>query len=177
MFRNFIFTLLLVLFVGCDDVFVSLENDDYDEPNEPQYTFDINPRLPIDDNGYYHLTMDRNQWGTTHRISGNVYNEDKTPVELFWVQWESNLYWYLGDTLGYIISGHLNDSGIYVYSDTSYMIGFNGMEVPTSNSMSYSNSSGEVNNMIRPVQTMIGDTLRLTYHFYNGSDYIDIILD
>ena len=93
------------------------------------------------------------------------------------MEWESNLYWYLGDTLGYIINRNLNNSGVYVTIDTSYIIGFNGMEVPTSNGISYSNSNGEINNMIGPIRSMVGDTMRLSYKTYDTSGYIDIVLD
>jgi hypothetical protein len=134
-------------------------------------------RLPVDGNGYYHLTINRNTWQTLHRVSGNVVTEDGNPIEFFWVEWESDLYWYLGDTLGYIINRHLNDSGVYVSVDTSYMIGFNGMEVPTTNIVSYSNSHGEVNNMIAPVKSMIGDTLTLTAIWYNSEKRFGIVLD
>jgi hypothetical protein len=134
-------------------------------------------RLPVDGNGYYHLTIKRNTWQTLHRVSGNVVTEDGNPIEFFWVEWESDLYWYLGDTLGYIINRHLNDSGVYVSVDTSYMIGFNGMEVPTTNIVSYSNSHGEVNNMIAPVKSMIGDTLTLTAIWYNSEKRFGIVLD
>ena len=51
------------------------------------------------------------------------------------------------------------------------------MEVPTSNSISYSNSSGEINNMIAPVRSMVGDTMRLMYSYYNGMDSIMIVLE
>ena len=65
--------------------------------------------------------------------------------------------------------------------DTSYIIGFDGFEVPTSNSISYSNSSGEINNMIAPVRTMAGDTLTLTWYYSDGFDIrngaIEIVLN
>ena len=41
------------------------------------------------------------------------------------------------------------------------------MEVPTSNSTSVSNADGEVSNMIAPVKTMIGDTLVLTWIYFD----------
>ena len=93
------------------------------------------------------------------------------------VEWESDLYWYLGDTLGYIVTQYLSSEAQYVSVDTSYMIGFNGLEVPTSNSYSYSNSYGQVSNMIAPVQSMIGDTLRLRAGWYGGSKTFNIVLD
>ncbi len=158
------------LFVGCEDSIVSSE-DEYSE----SISFDM--RLPIDVNGYYHLEMNENSWQTLHRVSGSVSVEDSIPVEFFWVEWESDLYWYLGDTLGYIVNRHLNNSGVYVSVDTSYMVGFSGMEVPTSNSISYSNGGGEINNMIAPVRSMIGDTLTLTAIWYNSEKNFKIVLD
>jgi len=51
------------------------------------------------------------------------------------------------------------------------------MEVPTSNIISYSNSNGELNNMIAPVQSMVGDTMKLTARWYDGKKDFYIILD
>lgn len=158
------------LFIGCEDSRVYNEYElDYN------IVFDVG--LPLDVNGYFHLQMNRNSWQTLHRVSGLITDNNYNSIEGFWVEWDSNLYWYLGDTLGYIITEHLNDNAVYVSVDTSYMIGFDGMEVPTSNVISYSNGRGEVNNMIAPVKTMIGDTLTLTAYWYNGQQSFDIVLD
>ncbi len=156
------------LFIGCEDEIIIASEEE---------NVSFNMRLPIDGNGYYHLTMDRDNWQTLHRVSGSTYTSDGNPIEFFWIEWESDLYWYIGDTLGYMINRHLNDSGVYVSIDTSYMIGFSGMEVPTSNVISYSNSSGEINNMIAPVRSMIGDTLTLTAIWYNSEEDFKIVLD
>ena len=87
-----------------------------------------------------------------------------------------------GDTLGYIVNRNFNDDGMYVSVDTSYITGFNGMEVPTINCCSYSNSYGEVNTMIAPVQTMVGDTMTIRMYFWNNEyeliqEFIHIVLD
>jgi len=156
------------LFTGCEDKIIIASEEE---------NVSFNMRLPIDGNGYYHLTMDRNNWQTLHRVSGSTYTNDGNPIEYFWVEWESDLYWYLGDTLGYVVNTQLTDNGVYVSIDTSYMIGFNGMEVPTSNMISYSNSSGEINNMIAPVRSMIGDTLTLTAIWYDSEEKFQIVLD
>ena len=158
----------LLFFFSCEEWLT-------DEDDE-SYTIEIDARLPVDANGYYHLTLERNNWQTVHRVSGHV-SSDGYAVENFWVEWDSNLLWYMGDTLGYIVNQYQNNSGVYVSVDTSYIIGFNGMEVPTSNSISYSNSSGEINNMIAPVRSMVGDTMRLRYSYYNGMDSIMIVLE
>ena len=56
---------------------------------------------------------------------------------------------------------------IYVSYDTTHITGFSGMEVPTSNKASYSNARGEVNNMIAPVQIMVGDTMILRWQYFD----------
>ena len=133
-----------------------------------EYSIDFQIGLPLDLNGYYHLTIDETKWQTLHRVEGVVTDGYDNLVEGFWVEWESDLYWYLGDTLGYIVNRNFNDDGMYVSIDTSYVIGFNGMEVPTINPASYSNSDGEVNTMIAPVQSMIGDTMTIRMYFWNN---------
>jgi hypothetical protein len=143
-----------------------------------EYSIDFQIGLPLDLNGYYHLTIDETKWQTLHRVEGVVTDGYDNLVEGFWVEWESDLYWYLGDTLGYIITMYLNDVATYVSVDTSYMVGFSGMEVPTSNMISYSNSYGQINNMIAPIRSMVGDTLTLTAYWYDdGKRSFKIVLD
>ena len=169
--RNVIVSSFLII-VGCD----TRVGPDYDE-----LFFDVDARLSLDENGYYHLVMERDSWQTLHRISGSVYTEDE-PAELIRFNWYSSHYWYIGDTLGYVVSFGLTDDLEYVSYDTNYVTWFNGSEVPTTNCCSYSNSDGEVNNMIAPVQTMIGDTMTIGYRwsdYYNNLNEgtIEIVLD
>ena len=161
--------LLSLVIFGCD-------GENSLSPEATEYKVAVDVRLPVDANGYYHLTIDRSKWQTLHRVSGTV-SSDGYAVENFWVEWESDLYWYLGDTLGYIINRNFNDNGLYVSVDTSYIVGFNGIEVPASNMISYSNRYGEINNMIAPVRSMIGDTLVLTANWYNSDKSYGIVLD
>ena len=100
-------------------------------------------------------------WQTLHRISGSV-----SPVEEDWaltkVYWSSSHYWIIGDTLGYIVhfNNPFNDTNHwYQTPDTSYITFFEGFEVPTINSASYSTNDGEINSMFAPVKSMIGDTV------------------
>ena len=154
-------SLLFLLLFGCSDSVSSFESVEPDV-----IRVELNPRLNVDDNGYYHLELSNN-WQTLHRLSGTAYIND-VPLEVLRVQWESSHYWYLGDTLGYIVNRYLTENGVYVSVDTSYVIGFNGMEVPTINPASYSNSDGEVNTMIAPVQSMVGDTMTIRMYFWNN---------
>jgi hypothetical protein len=152
--------------------FISCEDNSYN--NQHEVTFDM--RLNKDDNGYYHLTLDKNKWQTLHRVTGSVTNINRN-VENFWLEWESNLYWYIGDTLGYVVSRGLTDDLVYVNYDTNYVTWFNGYEVPTSNQISYSNSNGVFHNMIAPVKSMTGDTMKLSTYWYDGNKDFYIVLD
>ena len=153
------------LFVGCSS------------PYEPEFNsveFELNSNLSADENGYYHLTLDRTKWQTLHRISGNVYWDDGEPANVVKFAWGSNLYWEIGDTLGYIYSTSLTEDLVYVGYDTNYVTWFDGDEVPIVNGASYSNVDGEVNTMIAPVKSMIGDTCVIYYSYadsYYGREY------
>ena len=158
----------LLLLISCESP--TSYSDGYADLN-------FNLRLPQDENGFYHLEINRNKWQTIHRVTGSI-SQDGYGIENFMVAWESDLYWYLGDTLGYIVNREFSIyQGNYVTRDTSFIIGFDGMEVPTSNQMSYSNSKGEINNMIAPVRSMIGDTLYLTADWFSGTATWGIVLD
>ena len=146
------------------------------EDNNTHHELSFDLRLTEDGRGYHHLTLDKNNWQTLHRVSGLIRDEG-FGVENFWVEWESNLYWYIGDTLGYVVKRNFNDKGMYVSYDTTYLTQFSGMEVATSNMISYSNSNGEINNMIAPVKSMVGDTMKLTARWYDGSKDFYIILN
>jgi hypothetical protein len=150
--------ILLVLFSSCST----------EQENELNLQFDINPRLEKID-GEYYLDL-QETWQTLHRVSGTITNNN-LPIEGVKIYWKSNLYWYLDDTLGYVVKRGLSDDLEYKSYDTIYVTGFNGFEVPTSNEASYSNSKGEVNNMIAPVKIMVGDTLILSW-WYEYDSYI-----
>ena len=127
----------------------------------------VDPRLQIDTNGYYHLSVDTANWQTLHRFSGTA-KVDNEPLENLKLYWESSHYWVIGDTLGYVVKRTLSSlTGEYVYYDTTYVTQFNGMEVPTINSASYSNSIGEFNQMFAPVKTMISDTVTVWVYYWN----------
>ena len=146
------------------------------EDNNTHHELSFDLKLTEDGRGYHHLKLDESNWQTLHRVSGLIRDEG-FGVENFWVEWESNLYWYIGDTLGYVVKRNFNDEGMYVSYDTVYVTNFSGMEVPTSNKISYSSSDGVFNNMIAPVRSMIGDTLKLTAYWYDGSKDFSIVLD
>ena len=173
-----LYPLLSVLFLiywGCED-----NKNDNNDDNVDVIVFNLEPRLDQDVNGYYHLELNPSSFQTLHRLSGHIYLNDE-PLEVMKFQWESSHYWMLGDTLGYIVHQGLTDDLIYVSYDTTYITGFDGMEVPTVNSSSRSNSSGEVNTMFAPVLSMRGDTVDVFAKWILNNEWethiFEIVLD
>ncbi len=108
---------LIVLIIAVLAVFASfvsctVEDDIYIEPLIP--TLDIDGRLPIDDNGYYHLELNQNTNQTIHTVSGTVGNTiDLPPMK---VEWNSNLTWiYQGESVdtsnqsSYVVDGKVHN--------------------------------------------------------------------
>ena len=179
--------LLYLFLIGCEDTLylepVEEANNPIQEEIHQVFYFDSDGRLEMDSNGFYHLTIDTTNWQTLHRISGFITDSATTnPVVNCRVEWSSSHYWTLGDTLGYWIRQGLTDDLEWVSYDTSYVTGFDGQEVPTINPASYSNADGEVNTMIAPVQSMVGDTMTIWYSwggFYTRweTDSLKVILN
>ena len=179
--------LLYLFLIGCEDTLylepVEEANNPIQEEIHQVFYFDSDGRLEMDSNGFYHLTIDTTNWQTLHRISGFITDSATTnPVVNCRVEWSSSHYWTLGDTLGYWIRQGLTDDLEWVSYDTSYVVGFDGQQVPTVNPASYSNSVGDVNTMIAPVQSMVGDTMTIWYSWGGWyttweTDSIKIILN
>ncbi len=73
---------LLGFMWGC-----SPDDELYIEPQTP--IMELDGRLPIDGNGFYHLDLSDSSWQTIHRVTGRVrYVTEPTKIG-----WESNLYW------------------------------------------------------------------------------------
>ena len=158
--RVFLICNFILLLGGCDVTPIGSHYAD-------EINITVDPRLQIDTNGYYHLSIDSLKWQTIHRFSGTAKVDDES-LENLKLYWESSHYWVLGDTLGYVVKRTLSAlTGEYVYYDTTYVTQFSGMEVPTINSASYSNSSGEFNQMFAPVKTMISDTVTIWIYYWD----------
>ena len=105
-----ILLIILVLFSFLTSC--TVEDDIYIEPPIP--TLDIDGRLPIDDNGYYHLELNQNTNQTIHTVSGTVGNTiDLPPMK---VEWNSNLTWiYQGEDVStsnqasYVVDGKVHN--------------------------------------------------------------------
>ena len=178
------FFLLIFIYNCADPYFANLHSESNESNADYKFVMEYeNTGITKDNNDYFHLTIDRNNWQTLYRVRGIVYKDDE-PAENIKFYWESNLYWVLGDTLGYYIHRGLTDDLEYVSYDTTYVTGFSGMEVPTTNLSSVSGSDGEVSNMIAPVKSMIGDTLVLSIEIYDwifgdygGNAQMSFVLD
>tara|TARA_B100000029_G_scaffold447397_1_gene469126 strand:+ start:1065 stop:1655 length:591 start_codon:yes stop_codon:yes gene_type:complete len=174
-----ILIVLSIFLIGCEDNKFSHED----------INFEYNIDLPLDENGYYHLELGEN-WQTIQRLSATLtskhsetrYEKQRDLVETIRVYWESSHYWVMDDTLGYIVKRGLTDDLEYVYYDTLSITGFEGEPVNTINFYSYPVKTGdtiyEINTMLGPVQTMVGDTMKIWTYFWDLNDiYIENTLN
>ena len=79
-----------------------------------QQKLELDGRLPMDSNGYYHLELNQNTNQTIHTISGTV--DDYYSNEPLKVSWDSNLTWiYQGDDVStsnqssYVVNGKVHN--------------------------------------------------------------------
>jgi len=111
---GFLDYLLLIILLGLLIISTSCTKDDdiflLEEPK-----LELDGRLPLDNNGYYHLELRQDVHQTIHRVSGRVY--DYYQDEPLKVSWDSNLELYLQDEISvgtsnqssYVIDGRVNN--------------------------------------------------------------------
>jgi hypothetical protein len=154
----------LFLLVSCivGFLFSILSCTFYDnEPLLEEPILELDARLPIDMNGYYHLSLNPATNQTTHRISGKVINITE-PTK---ISWESNLYWWLlkGQVVAEITKTYVNYfTGEITYVNLPTLTNWQDVLVPTINTASYVGADGEINTVIAPIYRMKNDTLIVT---------------
>ena len=162
--RNFLTIVSILVLSACSSVVgLVIEN----------YEMTLNPRLEQNDDGYYLLTVVDNGTQTIHRISGHV-TLNGVPLEYQRVIWESSHYWFLSDSVAFIIRRNScptnqshNIQCVFVINsgviqDTVYLSQFEGIEIPTVNMVSLSAADGEINTVFAPIYAMMGDTVEVT---------------
>jgi hypothetical protein len=145
---------------------------------KPAISLELDGRLPIDKNGYYHLQLVSTSTQTIHRITGFVKNS----IEPIKVEWENNLFWWLrkGDTITNVTKLYINPlTGERNYVNLPPITTWRDELVPTINSSSYAGTNGEINTVIAPIYKMKGDTMRVTCKVleYNVSKQLNIVLE
>jgi hypothetical protein len=159
-----IFIIIVMMFQSCENPMV-------------EYTIEVDPQLEQDSNGYFHMTLDNNRWQTFNRFTGHVYREGK-PVENIRAEWESDFYWVISDTAGYVVDYAYTDDLTYIAIDTSYIyFGEEVFLVPIINPVSLSNADGEFNTIFAPVLTQRGDTVSVYVNVLNDGINFNVILD
>ena len=103
---------LLVVLVLLSSLMSCTVEDDILVLEQP--TLEIDGRLDMDSNGYYHLELNQNTNQTIHTVSGTVGNTLNLPP--LKVEWESNLQWVYQDMLvdvsnssSYVMDGTVNN--------------------------------------------------------------------
>jgi hypothetical protein len=170
MAKYFGLLVIILFFTSCDKDEIELQ--------QTELTLELDARLPVDSNGYYHLTLDSTKNQTIHRISGIVENN----IEPTKVSWESNLYWWLlkGQVVVEITKTYINYfTGEVTYVNLPPLTNWKDVIVPTINSSSYVSKDGEINTMIAPIYRMKNDTLvvEARVNEWNIREKIKIVLD
>ena len=164
-----ILLIIMALIIGFTN---SCEN-----PISDNYNISVDPRLDQDSSGYFHLTLDRNSWQTIHRFSGLVEYKG-APTDGVRVEWESDFYWTLTGTAGYVVDYAYTDDLVYIAIDTSYIyFGQEQFIVPIINPVSYSNADGEFNIMFAPVLSQRGDTATVFMNSLDNGLQFKVVLD
>ena len=146
--------------------------------SKPIPTLELDGRLPIDKNGYYHLQLIQTSAQTIHRISGLVKNTTE-PIK---VEWENNLFWWMlrGDIVANVTKLYFNPfNGTRNYVNLPPIVAWKDELVPTINSSSYAGTNGEINTIIAPIYKMKGDTMIVdcTILDYKVTKQIKIVLE
>ena len=125
--------------------------------------------LPLDNNGFYHLTLSKTTNQTLTRITGKLLVDGKpntipSPVETN-IEWTGSHYWILkrGDTVGTIYKTYFNQyTGQLQTTQLPNLTSQSDVIIPIVNSTSYSDfETGKVNTMAAPVLPMRGDTITI----------------
>jgi len=106
----FVVVLIVVLMILASSC--TKQDDDIFLLEQP--TLEIDGRLPIDGNGYYHLTLNQDTNQTIHTVSGTIDNYySNEPLK---VSWDSNLTWmYQGEVVStsnqasYVVDGKVHN--------------------------------------------------------------------
>ena len=100
--------IILIGFISAFLIFTSCSTEELDEVSIVP-TLELDGRLPIDTNGYYHLTLNQSTNQTIHRLTGRVLNT----IEPTKVSWWSNLTWELNGESVPTINGssYVSDDG------------------------------------------------------------------
>jgi hypothetical protein len=100
--------IILIGTISAFVIFTSCSTEELDEVSIVP-TLELDGRLPIDSNGYYHLTLNPYSNQTIHRITGRVLNTTE-PTK---VSWWSNLTWELNGESVPTINGssYVSDGG------------------------------------------------------------------
>lgn len=157
-------------------VMVSCTNEELYTEQIP--TLELDGRLPMDENGYYHLKLNPTTNQTIHRITGKVLNTTE-PTK---VSWDSNLYWWIlkGERVVNITKTYINYfTGELTYVNLPPLTNWQDVMVPTINSSSYVDDNNEINTVIAPIFGMRYDTLRVksTIREWNIIQEIKIVLE
>lgn len=174
--------IILFLFTGCTLVELETPTDYYELKIKGVLTEDGLDTLFRDTNGFYHLQLERYRNQTIRRVTGVILKNGIEPFPPEKIEWESNLYWWLlrSDTVAQITRTYFNPfTGALQQVILPPLLAQKDELVPTVNCCSYNGKGGEINTMIAPIRSMVGDTLIIQAYNYtsNKRTFTKVILE
>ena len=147
--------------------------------------------IKLDNNGFYHLTIDTSKFQNLARITGTFFVDDKpntTPSAVNErIEWSSDHFWILnaGDTVAQLVKTYFNTfTGKLMTVNLKPLIAYQTQLIPTINPVSYSDrNTGNVNTMFAPISPMKGDTIivtgkaKFTIEIPNSNLFSDVKID
>ena len=138
-----------LLSIGCAET-------EYDIKPKENYSLSIDSVLtqtgtqsvPKDRNGNYHLKLIPTPKQQVYRITGHILVNGKEPKVPLYVNWESNLFWYIreGDVIVNIAKSYINYyTGQFTIVQLPPLVSNKTEVVPTINSSSVSGINGSIN--------------------------------
>ena len=157
-----VLTVVSIFLIGCEL-----------EPQPIEYDFQLyGESLSLDENGFYHFDLNDgiiyNGITSRTKLTANTNNPNIQKIGFV-----ASHYWYVGDTLGYVVSRGLTDDLVYVSYDTTYITQFNGFEVPIINGASYTNLDTLAYSWAAVPFSMIGDTVYISASYFDEYEWLD----
>ena len=148
-------SLLFLLFIGCEDTRVGHEHD----------IANVTVVMPLIER----IELNDYTWQTLVTMYGTL--ESDANVEHIRIEWQSDMFWVVGDTTGYFrlncrtcIDGFWYDQDGVIEPMT---YNFHAM-APVTNQVSLADSDGEFGNVLAPVRSMVDKSMWLWWSI-NGT--------
>ena len=156
--KNLVASLLFLLIVGCDSTPTGSQH--YHGTANVTVVMPSIPRIELNDYS----------WQTLVTMYGLLESDD-VDVKNMRIEWQSDMFWLVGDTTGYMrLDCRTCINGTWYGTDgTEFPMTYNFHTMsPVTNQVSLADAAGEFGNVLAPVRSMVGESMWLWWSI-NGT--------